>query len=134
MDQAETLRLYGQGISVVGVDPNSYRARRARPHEFVDRGAALRLLLCHFPEIVHRIPGESFNLILAGHLHGGQICLPLPHRRITLAHPRAEFVSGLYETEAGTMHVSAGTGTTFVPFRFFSRPEVTELVLRRRAS
>ena len=30
------------------------------------------------------------------------------------------------------MHVSPGTGTTFVPFRFFSRPEVTELVLRWR--
>jgi predicted MPP superfamily phosphohydrolase len=28
------------------------------------------------------------------------------------------------------MHVSAGTGTTFVPFRFFARPEATELVLR----
>jgi predicted MPP superfamily phosphohydrolase len=28
------------------------------------------------------------------------------------------------------MHVSAGTGTTFVPIRFFARPEVTELVLR----
>ena len=31
------------------------------------------------------------------------------------------------------MHVSPGTGTTFVPFRFFARPEVTELVLRRGA-
>ena len=39
--------------------------------------------------------------------------------------------SGLYETDAGLMHVSPGTGTTFVPFRFFARPEVTELVLRR---
>jgi predicted MPP superfamily phosphohydrolase len=28
------------------------------------------------------------------------------------------------------MHVSPGTGTTFVPFRLFARPEVTELVLR----
>ena len=106
--------------------------KRARPHELVERGAALRLLLCHFPGIVDRMPGASFDLILAGHLHAGQICLPLPRRRITLAHPRARFVSGLYETEAGTMHVSPGTGTTFVPFRFFARPEVTELVLRRR--
>jgi predicted MPP superfamily phosphohydrolase len=30
------------------------------------------------------------------------------------------------------MHVSPGTGTTFVPFRFFARPEVTELVLKRQ--
>ena len=43
------------------------------------------------------------------------------------------FVAGLYETAAGVMHVSPGLGTTFVPFRFFARPEVTELVLRRGA-
>jgi predicted MPP superfamily phosphohydrolase len=40
-------------------------------------------------------------------------------------------VSGLYEVDARLMHVSPGTGTTFVTFRFFARPEVTELVLRQ---
>jgi len=59
------------------------------------------------------------------------ICLPLPKHRVTLAHPRARFVAGIYCTDAGMMNVSPGTGTTFVPFRFFARPEVTELVLRR---
>ena len=117
---------------MVGVDPVSYRAKRARPQELADRGAALRLLLCHFPRIVERVPRASFDLILTGHLHAGQICVPLPRRRVTLAHPRSTFVSGLYETPAGTMHVSPGTGTSFVPFRFFARPEATELVLRRR--
>jgi hypothetical protein len=43
-------------------------------------------------------------------------------------------VSGLYTTAAGMLHVSPGTGTTFVPLRFFARPEVTELVLRPRSS
>jgi uncharacterized protein len=131
-DESQALVVRGLGVSVVGVDPETYRAKRARPHELVGSDAPLRLLVCHFPGIVHRIPKESFDLILTGHLHAGQICLPLPHRRVTLAHPRARFVSGLYETEAGTMHVSPGTGTTFVPLRFFARPEVTELVLRRR--
>ncbi len=115
---------------VVGVDPVTYRAKRARPHELVDGTAGFRLLLCHFPAIVERMPTGSFDLILAGHLHAGQICLPLPGRRITLAHPSARYVAGVYETDAGVMHVSPGTGTTFVPFRFFARPEVTELVLR----
>ena len=40
----------------------------------------------------------SFDLILAGHLHAGR-CLPLPGRRVTLAHPQARFVSGLYDTD-----------------------------------
>ena len=131
-DKAEAVTFRGEIVSVVGVDPETYRARRARPHEHADPRAALRLLLCHFPRVVERVPASSFDLILAGHLHAGQICVPLPGRRVTLAHPRAELVSGLYRTSAGTMHVSPGTGTTFVPFRLFARPEVTELVLRRR--
>ena len=130
-DEGVTLELRGSRCSIVGVDPVSYRAARARPHELADPGAALRLLLCHFPGIANRIPDGSFDVILAGHLHAGQICLPTPRGRITLAHPHARFVAGLYETPAGAMHVSPGTGTTFVPFRFFARPEVTELVLRR---
>jgi uncharacterized protein len=130
-DEGEVLFLHGERVAVVGVDPATYRAKQARPHELTDQRAALRLLLCHYPRIVERIPRSSFDLILTGHLHAGQICVPLPSRRVTLAHPRAEFVSGLYSTRAGHMHVSPGTGTTFVPLRFFARPEATELVLRR---
>jgi uncharacterized protein len=129
-DDAETVLLRGAPVSVVGVDPETYRGRQARPHTLVDPAATLRVLLCHFPGVVHRLPPGSFDLVLAGHLHAGQICLPLPGRLLTLAHPRATFVSGLYHTPAGAMHVSPGTGTSLVPLRFFARPEVTELVLR----
>jgi predicted MPP superfamily phosphohydrolase len=130
-DAAETVELRGARLSIVGVDPVSYHERRAAPHELVDPDAGLRILLCHFPGVVDRLPAGAFDLILAGHLHAGQICLPWPGRRITLAHPRARLVAGVYETDAGLMHVSPGSGTTFVPFRFFARPEATELVLRR---
>lgn len=131
-DEVVTVEARGNLIIVVGVDPESYWRHETRPHAIGERGT-LKLLLCHFPGIVGRIPRGAFDLILSGHLHAGQICLPLPGRRITLAHPRARFIAGLYETDAGIMHVSPGTGTTFVPFRFFARPEVTELVLRRGA-
>ena len=133
-DDAETIELRGERISVVGVDPQTYRAQTAVPNDLLAQDATFRLLLCHFPGIAVRIPPGSFDLILAGHLHAGQISLPLGRRRVTLAHPRARFVAGLYETSAGRMHVSPGTGTTFLPFRFFARPEVTELVLRRPRS
>ena len=131
-DSAETVELRGERVSVVGVDPETYRGRGSQPHELVEPGTALRILLCHYPSVVDRLPPGAFDIVLSGHLHAGQICLPLTRgRRLTLAHPRARFVSGLYETPATVMHVSPGTGTTFVPFRFFARPEVTELVLRR---
>ena len=74
------------------------------------------------------------RLVLAGHLHDGQICLPYAAGKVRLAHPRFPYPSGLYRREGATMHVSPGLGTTFVPFRFCARPEATELVLRRETA
>ena len=130
-DAAVTCELRGRRISVVGVDPVTFRARQARPEELVDQAAELRILLCHFPDVHARLPEGAFQLTLAGHLHAGQIVLPLPGRRVTLAHPRATQVQGVFRSRAGVLHISPGLGTTFVPFRFCARPEVTELVLRK---
>jgi predicted MPP superfamily phosphohydrolase len=128
-DEAATLELRGRPVQVVGVSPRSYMGRRARPAELVDSDADLRILLCHFPRIVDRLPAGAFDLVLAGHLHDGQITLPTVTGKLRLAHPRFPYPRGLYRRPAATMHVSPGLGTTFVPFRFFARPEATELVL-----
>ena len=120
----------GEWIQIVGVDAESYPLGTARPWELVDPAAGLRILLCHFPGIDRKLPEGAFQLVLAGHLHAGQIAIPSPRGRVTLAHPGGRFVAGLYPAGGGVLHVSAGTGTTFVPIRFFARPEVTELVLR----
>jgi predicted MPP superfamily phosphohydrolase len=117
-------------VQVVGVDPRSYARREARPAELIDRSIDLRILLCHFPGIVRRIPAGAFHLVLAGHLHAGQIAVPFPGGKLRLAHPRAREVEGVYRYGPTVLHVSPGLGTTFVPFRFFARPEVTELVVR----
>lgn len=130
-DEATIVERNGSRIQLVGVDPASYPRGDSHPNALADAGADLRILLCHFPAIVDRLPAGSFQLVLAGHLHAGQIVLPFPGGRLTLAHPRARFVAGPYRFPGGVLHVSPGTGTTFVPFRFFARPEVTELVLRR---
>jgi predicted MPP superfamily phosphohydrolase len=129
LDEARTVELRGRRVQIVGVDPRSYRRGTARPARLADADAELRILLCHFPNVVDRVPPRLFDLVLAGHLHAGQITLPLPGRRIPLAHPRWRYFEGLYERPGGTMHVSAGLGTTFVPFRFLARPEATELRL-----
>lgn len=128
-DDGRTVELRGKRVQVVGVDPRSYRRRRARPEQFADPDADLRILLCHFPSVVDRIPEGVFDLVLSGHLHAGQICLPWPGGRLRLAHIRWTYIQGLYRRPAATLHLSAGLGTTFVPFRFLARPEATELVL-----
>jgi len=63
-------------------------------------------------------------------MHDGQICVPYPGGKIRLAHPRTRYTHGVYRRADTAMHVSPGLGTTFLPFRFFARPEATELVLR----
>ena len=129
-DEAAVVELRGRRVQVVGVDPSTYRRGGAQPWKLADETADLRILLCHFPSIDRKLPASTFHVILAGHLHAGQIVLPYPGGRVTLAHPGARLVAGLYPAGSSVLHVSPGTGTTFVPFRFFARPEVTELVLR----
>jgi uncharacterized protein len=123
----------GRTVQIVGVDPRSYRRGRAQPGRLADPEADLRILLCHFPDVVNRLPEGAFHLVLAGHLHAGQICVPWPGGRLRLAHIRWTYVRGLYPIPSGALHVSAGLGTTFVPFRFLARPEATELVLQSTA-
>jgi predicted MPP superfamily phosphohydrolase len=129
-DEAETVEVRGRRVQVVGVDPRSYRRGTARPERFADESADLRILLCHFPQVIDRLEPGVFDLVLSGHLHAGQITVPYPGGRLRLAHLRWTYVEGLYERPGGVLHLSAGLGTTFVPFRFFARPAAYELVLQ----
>lgn len=127
-DESVAVEVRGSRIELAGVDPRSWLARRRSA--FGPPAAPFRILLCHFPKALERVPEGRWSLILAGHLHGGQIVLPYGFGRLLLAHPRARYAQGLFRRGSTVMHVSPGLGTTFLPFRFFARPEATELVLR----
>ena len=129
-DEARSVQVGGKQVQIVGVDPRSYAAKQAAPQLLADPEAALRICLCHFPGIAERMPPDSFDLICAGHLHDGQIALPYPGGKLRFAHLRQRRGKGLTRRPSGLLHLSAGLGTTFVPFRFFARPEATELRLR----
>jgi len=130
-DSSALVEVRGHRVELAGVDPRSWIDKRRSNLD--DPGADLRLLLCHFPEALHRVPPGRWDMILAGHLHAGQIVLPYGFGKVLLAHPRAPYTDGIYRRGGTVMHVSPGLGTTFVPFRFFARPEATELVLRSPA-
>src|SRR5207248_11052764 len=87
------------------------------------------ILLCASPRVLERLEPGRFDLVLAGHMHDGQIALPYPGGKVRFGDPSADFTVGIYRSRAATMHVSAGLGTTFVPFRFAARPEATKLTL-----
>jgi predicted MPP superfamily phosphohydrolase len=82
--------------------------------------------------VLDRVDDGRWHLILAGHLHAGQIVVPYGKGKLLLAHPGTPYPDGVFRRGSTTMHVSPGLGTTFVPFRYFARPEATEIVLRCR--
>jgi predicted MPP superfamily phosphohydrolase len=124
-DDSRTLVLRGRRVQVAGIDPRSWTPPDA------DAEAELRILLSHYPNLIDRLEPGAFHLVLAGHMHAGQIVLPYVTGKLRFANLKARFAEGIYRRSAGTLHVSPGLGTTFVPFRFFARPEATELVLER---
>ena len=66
----------------------------------------------------------SFDLILAGHTHGGQVHIPLLDRPV-LADMAGPYDRGLFRAAAGPLHVNPGIGTFLVPVRLACRPEIT---------
>jgi predicted MPP superfamily phosphohydrolase len=130
-DEGELVELRGRQVWIAGTHPRLIVRRRAKvdPNS-LSRDADLRILLCHYPSVLDRLEPGRFDLVLAGHMHDGQITIPYPGGKLRLAHLAAKYGSGLYRSPAAVMHVSPGLGTTFVPFRFAARPEATELVLR----
>ena len=91
----------------------------------------LHILLSHFPDIVSHIPVNSFNLVLAGHTHGGQIGFGKRFRHINLGRLVTPFVWGLYQTSNATLHVSAGLGLSYhLPVRIGVPPEISLLVVK----
>ena len=125
LDEGRLLEIQGQTVWIAGHDPQS----RGREPD-VSQPAALSILLSHFPTVLDRLRHDSFGLVLSGHMHDGQICVPYPGGKFRLAHPAAHYTHGLYRRGRMVMHVSPGLGTTFVPLRYFARPEATELILR----
>ena len=126
------VELRGRRVELAGVDPRSWlgeAGQRLRATSDAD----LRILLCHFPRALDAVPAGRWDLILAGHLHAGQIVLPYGFGKLLLAHPTARYSARRLPRAAARRCTSRpGLGTTFVPFRFFARPEATELVLRSR--
>jgi uncharacterized protein len=88
------------------------------------RPGVLRLLLTHHAKAVLGSAPGDFAVAFAGDTHGGQICLPLPGRRIMLSDLRARFAEGAYDVGGRQLYVTRGVGTSLLPFRAFCRPEV----------
>jgi uncharacterized protein len=124
----------GLTVAAAGVDdPHIDRDRYDTVAGPASPAANLRLGLTHSPEprVLDRFAADGYQLVLAGHTHGGQLCLPFYGAIVTNCGLDRSRVKGASRWGAGMqLHVSAGIGTSpFSPVRFCCRPEATLLTL-----
>ncbi|MGZ5213816.1 MAG: metallophosphoesterase [Actinomycetota bacterium] len=87
----------------------------------------------HSPDSAPETAALGYDLMVAGHTHGGQVCLPGLGALVTNCSLPTRLVSGLIRVGNTVMNVSPGLGTSkYAPFRFFCRPEATLLELHPR--
>jgi uncharacterized protein len=131
----------GLDIAVAGIhDSHIKRDRYAEVAGRADPRADLRLAVMHSPEprLIDQFAADGYDLLLAGHTHGGQLCLPWYGALVTNCGIDTKRARGLHRYPAGGqawLHVSAGLGTSpWAPVRFACRPEASLLTLVSRDS
>lgn len=145
LDNARTsLTVSGTRLDLVGVDdPHIQRDDYASVSAPADPGGTtLGIVHAPYQRVLDAMTADGARLIIAGHTHGGQLCVPGFGALVTncdLDRGRAKGVSrwwpgagagGAEPDDAGWLHVSAGLGASrFAPVRFACRPEATLLTL-----
>jgi predicted MPP superfamily phosphohydrolase len=138
----DTLRVGGLDIAFVGVDdPHLSYDRLDEVAGPADPDADLRLGVAHAPylRVLDQWAAEGHDAIIAGHTHGGQVCLPFIGALTTNCDLDQARARGLHRHPADSrpgdpgsawLHVSAGVGTNpYTRFRLACRPEATLLTL-----
>ena len=131
--EAQQLRFGNSVLNLAGVDFQSARAKD-RYLEGAERlivpGAA-NLLLSHNPDVFPKAVQQGYNLLLAGHTHGGQVTVEILDRFVNPARFLTPYVYGLYRTGTAAAYVTRGIGTIGIPVRTGAPPEISLLRLRK---
>ncbi|QDY78105.1 metallophosphoesterase [Streptomyces qinzhouensis] len=135
-----TLKLDAGEIAFTGLDdPHIKRDRYESVTGGPDPAADLSLAVVHAPYLrtLDAFTADGYPLILAGHTHGGQLCIPFYGALVTNCDLDTDRVKGLSTHTAADqtsyLHVSAGCGTSrYTPVRFACPPEATLLTLVER--
>jgi predicted MPP superfamily phosphohydrolase len=132
MNETVPLTRGGQSISLSGVDDGALYAT-----DDVPRAAAtlvpgtVSLLLSHTPDLYLTAAAHGYDLMLSGHTHAGQICLPGGRVLQRNAYAPDHMLSGAWRYRNLRGYTSSGVGATGVPIRFSCPPEAVVHTLRR---
>jgi hypothetical protein len=131
--QARQLRFGTSILNLAGVDYQQMGARKTylRGAEHLVLPGAFNLLLSHNPDVFPVAAKQGYNLMLAGHTHGGQVTIEILDQGINPARFFTPYVYGLYREGAAAAYVTRGIGTIGIPARIGAPPEVSVLRLRK---
>ena len=133
-----TIQVGSRAVELAGVgDPHVQLDKYSKVGGVADPAIDIHIGLTHAPEprIVDAMAADGFDLVLAGHTHGGQVRVPLAGALVTNCGLDRRMARGLRRWgKSGTwLHVSAGLGTSpTAPFRLFCPPEASLLALTRK--
>ncbi len=121
--------LDGLSVELLGLDDAHIKAQDYRVAPRSDP-ARFGFAVMHSPDSAPEAAALGYELIVAGHTHGGQVCLPVVGALVTNCAMPRRIAKGLARMGDAVLHTSPGLGTSkFAPFRFWCRPEATILEL-----
>lgn len=116
-------------LAVGGLDDMvTGHARFRRTAAAARRAGGARVILSHTPDAAPLMP-DDMTLLLAGHTHCGQVVLPFWGPLAEMSRHGSRYRCGLVREGGRTVIVTAGTGTSAVPFRFGAPPDLWLLTL-----
>ena len=122
----------GDSMYLVGLDDCHYYC--ADDIVSAQRGicdGAFKVMISHSPEAYDQAARAGYSLYLAGHTHGGQVCLPGGVAVVTCATVPRKMVKGRWRHGKMAGYTSRGVGASGVGVRFFCRPEMTVITLHK---
>jgi predicted MPP superfamily phosphohydrolase len=131
--ESQALRFGKSILNLAGVDYQSQHGKEGylRGAERLVMPGAVNILLSHNPDVFPVAARQGYNLLLAGHTHGGQITVEILDRTLNPARFLTPYVYGLYGTGASAAYVTRGIGTIGIPARIGAPPEISLLRLRK---
>ena len=87
------------------------------------------LLISHNPDLAEELRDPRVGLVLSGHTHGGQVVFPGGAPFVPSAYGQ-KYLRGLVQAPETLVYVSRGLGTSGIPVRIASRPEINLITLK----
>ena len=131
----DSIRLVSENESIIIAGIDDYLRGKPDVERALENSSGnFTVLLCHNPDYFEIMPKESkkkADIILSGHTHGGQLNL-FGFAPFVPSRYGSKYRYGLKETENGRIYISSGLGGVVFPMRFMAKPEIVNLILRKK--